>query len=80
MDLDHAGRAGDIDLGQVVADHVDADQQQAARGGEAVILVENIRSYYDILVRNEPPLPITLAKSPENTGKAKGKPGIKLKP
>ena len=51
-----------------------------ARGGEAVILVENIRSYYDILVRNEPPLPITLAKSPENTGKAKGKPGIKLKP
>ncbi|MBS1161766.1 MAG: mltF [Proteobacteria bacterium] len=24
-----------------------------ARGGEAVILVENIRSYYDILVRNE---------------------------
>jgi len=27
-----------------------------ARGGEAVILVENIRSYYDILVRNEPPL------------------------
>ena len=51
-----------------------------ARGGEAVILVENIRSYYDILVRNEPPLPITLAKSPENAGKAKGKPGIKLKP
>lgn len=27
-----------------------------ARGGEAVILVENIRSYYDILVRNEPTL------------------------
>ena len=26
-----------------------------ARGGEAVILVENIRSYYDILVRNAPP-------------------------
>ncbi len=25
-----------------------------ARGGEAVILVENIRSYYDILVRHEP--------------------------
>lgn len=50
-----------------------------ARGGEAVILVENIRSYYDILVRNEPPLPIMLAKSPENAGKAKGKPGIKLK-
>lgn len=28
-----------------------------ARGGEAVILVENIRSYYDILVRNEPASP-----------------------
>ena len=27
-----------------------------ARGGEAVIMTENIRSYYDILVRNEPPL------------------------
>ncbi len=27
-----------------------------ARGGEAVILVENIRSYYDILQRNAPPL------------------------
>ncbi|KAB2921859.1 MAG: membrane-bound lytic murein transglycosylase MltF [Dechloromonas sp.] len=27
-----------------------------ARGGEAVILVENIRSYYDILLRNEAPL------------------------
>ena len=26
-----------------------------ARGGEAVILVENIRSYYDILLRNAPP-------------------------
>lgn len=27
----------------------------AARGGEAVIMVENIRSYYDILTRFEPP-------------------------
>ena len=27
-----------------------------ARGGEAVILVENIRAYYDILLRNTPPL------------------------
>lgn len=33
-----------------------------ARGGEAVIMVENIRSYYDILVRNAPPL--TAAISP----------------
>ena len=28
----------------------------AARGGEAVIMVENIRTYYDILVRHEAPL------------------------
>ena len=27
----------------------------AARGGEAVIMVENIRSYYDVLSRFEPP-------------------------
>ena len=26
-----------------------------ARGGEAVIMVENIRSYYDVLCRLEPP-------------------------
>jgi membrane-bound lytic murein transglycosylase F len=25
-----------------------------ARGGEAVLLVENIRAYYDILARHEP--------------------------
>src|SRR5688572_23322881 len=30
-DLLKAGRAGDVDLGQGVADHVEADQQQAAR-------------------------------------------------
>jgi hypothetical protein len=30
-DFDHAGRAGDVDFGEVVADDVDADQQQAAR-------------------------------------------------
>ena len=29
-DLVEAGRAGDVDLGEVVADHVEADQQQAA--------------------------------------------------
>ncbi len=32
-----------------------------ARGGEAVILVENIRSYYDILLRNTPPFAPTAA-------------------
>jgi membrane-bound lytic murein transglycosylase F len=31
-----------------------------ARGGEAVILVENVRTFYDILVRFEPPQPPTL--------------------
>ena len=52
-----------------------------ARGGEAVILVENIRSYYDILVRNEAPLDgqkpeldgLLLVGSPEM-------PGLNLKP
>ncbi len=34
-----------------------------ARGGEAVILVENIRSYYDILQRNTPALSPGLAKA-----------------
>lgn len=29
FDLDHAGRAGHVDLGQVLADHVEADDQQA---------------------------------------------------
>ena len=28
-----------------------------ARGGEAVIMTENIRSFYDILMRREAPLP-----------------------
>jgi membrane-bound lytic murein transglycosylase F len=36
-----------------------------ARGGEAVILVENIRSYYAILVRNEPTLKKIFEKKPE---------------
>ncbi|WP_306607772.1 membrane-bound lytic murein transglycosylase MltF [Azonexus sp.] len=47
-----------------------------ARGGEAVILVENIRSYYDILTRNEPPQPPFTAKVEGTPGKM---PGIKLK-
>src|SRR5689334_20754653 len=32
VDLLQAGRRGDVDLGQVVADHVDADEDQAALG------------------------------------------------
>ena len=30
-DLDHAGGAGDVDLGEPVADHVEADDEQSAR-------------------------------------------------
>src|SRR5882724_8338969 len=32
VDLLQSGRRGDVDLGQVVADHVDADEDQAALG------------------------------------------------
>src|SRR5258708_38746824 len=32
VDLLQAGRRGDVDLGEIVADHVDADEQQAALG------------------------------------------------
>lgn len=44
-----------------------------ARGGEAVILVENIRSYYDILTRNEAPLPMLDLSAPDE------QPGVKLR-
>ncbi len=59
------------------------------RGGEAVILVENIRSYYDILVRNAPAAPKqpekkkTREKTKVNAGsglKAGTAPGLKPKP
>ncbi len=46
-----------------------------ARGGEAVILVENIRSYYDILVRNQPVSP----RVEQMTGMQGSEPGLKLK-
>lgn len=46
-----------------------------ARGGEAVILVENIRSYYDILLRNESAYQ-TQAPRMQNLS---GAPGLKLK-
>ena len=45
-----------------------------ARGGEAVILVENIRSYYDILTRYEAAQPVMASK--ETPGHM---PGIKVK-
>lgn len=44
-----------------------------ARGGEAVLLVENIRAYYDILARHEPPYQ-PLSPRMEGSG-----PGLKLK-
>ena len=44
-----------------------------ARGGEAVLLVENIRAYYDILARHEPAYQ-PLAPRMEGSG-----PGLKLK-
>lgn len=50
-----------------------------ARGGEAVILVENIRSYYDILVRNEPPLQASTARVASRAGLDGDGPGLKLK-
>ena len=53
-----------------------------ARGGEAVIMVENIRSYYDILVRNAPPLSAAITSIDGKIGisGASGEaPGIKLR-
>ena len=49
-----------------------------ARGGEAVLLVENIRSYYDILVRNQPQ-ELPSARINEMVGMGGAGPGFKLK-
>ena len=49
-----------------------------ARGGEAVLLVENIRAYYDILVRNQPPYQ-TVSTRIENMVGMQGGPGLKIK-
>lgn len=50
-----------------------------ARGGEAVILVENIRSYYDILQRNERPYLSLAGRMESMAGKLGSGPGLKLK-
>ena len=50
-----------------------------ARGGEAVILVENIRSYYDILVRNAPALQASASPVDKAVAKPGTGPGLKLK-
>ena len=48
-----------------------------ARGGEAVLLVENIRAYYDILLRNQPPYQ-TVSTRVENMVGMQGSSGLKL--
>jgi len=50
-----------------------------ARGGEAVILVENIRSYFDILVRHEPPYQPLPSRMERVVGASGDNPGLKLK-
>ena len=49
-----------------------------ARGGEAVLLVENIRAYHDILVRNQPPYQ-TVSTRVEHMVGMQGGPGLKIK-
>ena len=51
-----------------------------ARGGEAVILVENIRSYYDILLRNEAPLNSSQPKMEGMFGRQDEIPTLRLGP
>ena len=46
---------------------------------EAGVLVENIRSYYDILTRNEPPLASSSARMDSMAGMSGDMPGLKLK-
>ena len=41
-----------------------------ARGGEAVVMTENVRSYHDILARLEPPYEAGLALPRLRLGKA----------
>ena len=50
-----------------------------ARGGEAVLLVENIRAYNDILARHEPAYQAVSAKMESMAGMSGNMPGLKLK-
>ena len=50
-----------------------------ARGGEAVILVENIRSYYDILLRNELPLHAASKHRESMIGLGDASPSLRIK-
>jgi membrane-bound lytic murein transglycosylase F len=48
-----------------------------ARGGEAVLLVESIRTYYDILVRNAPTHRPASSRMESMIGTAVEAPGLK---
>jgi membrane-bound lytic murein transglycosylase F len=51
-----------------------------ARGGEAVLLVENIRAYYDILARHEPAYqPLSPRRRESMADMPGGSPGLRLK-
>ena len=50
-----------------------------ARGGEAVLLVENIRAYYDILARHEPSYQPLSARMEGMIGMQGSSPGLKLR-
>ncbi len=50
-----------------------------ARGGEAVLLVENIRAYHDILVRYEPPYQTVSTRVENMVGMQGSGPGLRLK-
>ena len=51
-----------------------------ARGGEAVILVENIRSYYDILVRHEEPFQPISPRMEQMAAIQEKTPGLGIRP
>jgi membrane-bound lytic murein transglycosylase F len=50
-----------------------------ARGGEAVLLVENIRAYHDILVRYEPPFQTVSTRVEKMVGMQGSGPGLRLR-
>jgi membrane-bound lytic murein transglycosylase F len=58
--------------------HYQRIKSSRARGGEAVILVENIRSYYDILQRHETFHLSLTGKMEEMGGRLGSSPGLKL--
>lgn len=59
--------------------HYEKVKSSGARGGEAVLLVENIRAYHDILVRYEPPYQTVSSRVENMVGMQGSGPGLKLK-